>query len=254
MHWLASDSHAVGLVCLVLGALFLAIGLILTLVKNKQNAPTPKWRKATGITICSIGSIGIITGIVLSSLPHDNTSSKLLPVLDIDTIMKDMLSFTQTQHIPFVAQQTPPLQQQNIVVDERLLSVTLNHDNDDDSDEVLVPLPHILGKKNMVFKDASCVENNIFALIGPREEKKQHNGYELLRYIVNPERIVATVRERFSLDTPDIDSVTDKCELYLHTEVLKDTVTVLVQTEFTKSPTSQQFVWKRHGSSGETNI
>jgi hypothetical protein len=90
--WLTSDAHAGGSVGILIGVLFLSLGLPIALVKNKVTGDVPYWRKSIGIFISLSGAIALIVGLVYVS-QKSLTFGKIetvdvSKVLDSDTVYR----------------------------------------------------------------------------------------------------------------------------------------------------------------------
>jgi len=68
--YLDDDNHAGGIVGLILGIVYIVIGIILTFSRNPESqSRVPFWRVASGATICLIGIISVVVSIYLCAQP-----------------------------------------------------------------------------------------------------------------------------------------------------------------------------------------
>jgi hypothetical protein len=64
MSFLSDDDHAGGLIGVLLGIVFLTIGLCIAFIRDRPGLPIPTWRRLTGILITALGVFATLTGMV----------------------------------------------------------------------------------------------------------------------------------------------------------------------------------------------
>ena len=259
--YLSDDRHSAGIASVILGVLFLTIGLILLLVKDAKNVKIPMWRHITSLFIVSIGGISIVTGIVFASLPSSTSPASIVPILDIETIRSDPLTFSMTDRS---IQEELEAEEANMIDDSEEVEEETEDEEADEEDEkettvkienklltlsnndtstIFVTLPKALS--SYTFIDAAVINNVLFSLV------KSNVNSQLLRYIIKSEDNLVVLRERFAVqdvNTKDYDNEHQQekglDEDQLHITKTKNAVSITIQNAETVRSFSK-FTWHR---------
>ena len=95
-NYLSHDSHAGGSIGLLLGVIFLAFGITLTVVPN-SDLKVPFWQKSFGIFITFTGIVSLVLGIVFMCLPAPHYEAKEGSTDVVLLLKNDVVSFANRE-------------------------------------------------------------------------------------------------------------------------------------------------------------
>jgi len=85
MAWISDDAHAGGLVGVVVGVVFVAVGFVLAFGAR----PAPVWRFWPGVAVLAVGIAALVTGIVFVSKPTSVSHRSPCDIRISDTLFEN---------------------------------------------------------------------------------------------------------------------------------------------------------------------